>query len=262
MKQFFRKVLWLLQRPNKEAELREELEFHLTEAEQHRLGGVAEGEARQAAQRDLGNLTLIGEDTRAVWGWVLIEQLGQDLRYAFRTMAANRLFTVLAVLLLALGIGGNTAVFSLLDSILLQSLPVSDPESLVLLNWHSKPMGRDFVARGRSGSTYDDPKTGTTAGIFPFAALELFQKQSSIFSSVFGHYQSGQAQELNFVVKGQADLTNGWTVSGNYFSALGIAPVAGRLIHPDDDRPGAPPVAVVSYGLSQRRFGGAPNAVR
>src|SRR3989454_5278310 len=168
----------------------EELEFHLEEeAEQRQAAGLAEEQSRWAARRELGNLTGVEENTRAVWGWTILEQIGQDLRYAFRTMASNRLFTLLAVSSLALGIGANTAIYSFMDSILLRSLPVSDPKSLVVLNWHAKPTGRDFVMHAMSGTTYDDPKTGKTAGIFPFPAFELFRKNDSVFSSVFAHCQ-------------------------------------------------------------------------
>src|SRR5712692_75125 len=108
MKSFFRRLGWLTRRSRKEAELREELQFHLEEeAEQHQGEGLAEEQARWAARRELGNLTLVQEDTRAMWGWTILEQFGQDLRYAFRTMNANRLFTLLAVLSLALGIAGR-----------------------------------------------------------------------------------------------------------------------------------------------------------
>jgi hypothetical protein len=101
----------LTQRRNKEAELREELNFHLEEdAEQRQEEGLPHEEARWAARRELGNLGLLQENTRAAWGWSILEQLGQDLRYAFRTMAANRLFTLLAVVSLALGIGAKTAL--------------------------------------------------------------------------------------------------------------------------------------------------------
>src|SRR5437899_5836425 len=147
-----------------------------------------------------------------------------------------------------------------MDSILLRSLPVPDPESLVVLTWHAKDTRRDFVMQGMSGSTDDDPKTGTTAGIFPFPAFELFRKSDSVFSSVFAHCQYWQVRNLNVTIKGQADLAAGWNVSGDYFRGLGVPPAAGRLISPDDDRPGAPAVAVVSYGFSQRRFGGPTNA--
>ena len=94
MKSFFRRLGWLARRSRKEAELREELQFHLEEeAEQHQGEGLAEEQARWAARREPGNLTLVQEDTRAMWGWTILEQFGQDLRYAFRTMNANRLFT-------------------------------------------------------------------------------------------------------------------------------------------------------------------------
>jgi predicted permease len=259
---FFRKLRWLTQRPDKEADLREELQFHLEEEAEQRQGeGLAEDEARWAARRELGNLTRVQESTRAVWGWTVLDQLGQDVRYAFRTIAANRLFTLLAVSSLALGIGANTAIFSFMDAVLLRSLPVSDPESLVVLNWHSKATRQDSVMRGMSGTTYDDPELGTTGGIFPFPAFELFRKHDTIFSSVFAHCQSQHVRTLNLAIKGEAGLASGWNVSGDYFIGLGVPPAAGRLIGPEDDRAGAPPVAVVSYALSQSRFGGAVNAV-
>lgn len=261
MNSFFRKLRWLTQRRSKEAELHEELQFHLEEeAEQRQEDGQAEEEAQWAARRELGNFSRVGEDTRAMWGWTILEQLGQDVRYALRTMAANRLFTLLAVLSLALGIGANTAIFSFMDAILLRSLPVADPGSLVVLNWHAKATKSDFVMKGMSGRTWDD-SNGRTAGIFPFPAFELFRKQDSVFSSVFAHCQSRQVQKLNLTIKGQADLASGWSVSGDYFHGLGVPAAAGRLIIPDDDRVGAPPVAVISYGLSQRRFGQSGNAV-
>src|SRR5262245_46870807 len=138
MTSFFRKIAWLLRRPGKELELREELEFHLQEeGDERQSQGLTSEEARGAARRDLGNFALVQEDTRSAWTWILLEQFLQDIRYAWRTMSANRSFSALALLSLALGIGANTAIFSFLDSILLRSLPVSDPESLVLLNWHT-----------------------------------------------------------------------------------------------------------------------------
>jgi len=262
MNSFFRKLRWLTQRPDKEAELHEELQFHLEEeAEQRQAGGLSNDEARWAARRELGNLTLAAENTRAAWGWTILEQLGQDLRYALRTMAANRLFTVLAVSSLALGIGANAAIYSFMDAILLRALPVADPQSLVVLNWHvNTTKWRNSVMQRMSGSTFDDPKSGMNAGIFPFPAFELFRKDDSLFSAVFAHYQYWQARSLNLAVRGQAEIAAGWAVSGDYFRGLELSPAAGRLIIPDDDRPGAPAVAVASYGFSQRRFGGAGNA--
>ncbi len=263
MNAFFRKLRWLTQRDRKEAELREELQFHLEEeAQQRQAQGLTEEEARCVARRELGNFALVQEDTRAVWGWTMLEQLGQDMRYAFRTMAANRLFTALVILCLALGIGANTAIYSFIDSILLRSLPVADPDSLVVLNWHAKVASkRDFVMRAMSGSTWDDPGSGTTSGMFPFEAFELIQKDDSVFSSVFAYYQPRQARKLNLTINGQADLASGLTVSGDFFRGLAILPAAGRLIMPNDDRAGAAAVIVVSHAVAVNRFGGAANAV-
>jgi predicted permease len=259
MSSFFRKLSWLRRRSSKEDELREELRFHLEEeAEDRQAQGLAGEEARWAARRDLGNVTLVRENTRAAWGWTLLEQLGQDLRYAFRTMAANRLFALLAVMSLALGIGANTAIYSFMDAILLRSLPVADPESLVVMNWHAKA-GDNSVMLGMSGSSWAD-SGGETGGIFPYPAYELFRKNDTVFSTVFAHYPSWQVRILNLVARGQAGIAAGWTVSGDYFRGLGVPPAAGRLINPEDDRPGAPAVAVVSYAFSQRRFGEAANA--
>jgi macrolide transport system ATP-binding/permease protein len=266
MKPFFRRLSWLILRRRRESDLRAELQFHLDEeAEQHQVEGLAGDAALSAARRDFGNLALLQENTRAIWGmpgWTMVEQFIQDLRYAFRTMFANRLFTSLAVLSLALGIGANTAIFSFIDSILLRSLPVPDPASLVVLNWHAKATRdwRDSVMQSMSGTTYDDPKTGTTAGIFPYPAYQLFRKYDTIFSAIFARYPSWQVRNLNLAINGQAGIAAGDCVSGGYFGGLGIPPAAGRLIMPDDDRPGAPAVAVISYAYSQKRFGGPAKA--
>ena len=136
MNPFFQKLRSLMHRRRKEDDLRDELQFHLDEeTEERQAEGLPGDEARHAARRDLGSIALVKEETRAVWTWTYLEQLAQDCRYAVRTMAANKTFSVLAILSLALGIGANTAIYSFMDSLLLRSLPVSDPESLAVLNW-------------------------------------------------------------------------------------------------------------------------------
>jgi len=173
----FRKLRWLTERKRKEAELREELQFHLNEeAEQH------PGEGIRAARRDLGNITLVQEETRAAWGWTAVEQLWQDLCYGCRMLKANKAFSALAILSLGLGIGANTAIYSFMDSILLRSLPVFEPRSLAVLKWHNKSRPRGTVVHSGSGTIYYEPKTGSTGGIFPYPVFELFQKSSGIFS--------------------------------------------------------------------------------
>jgi macrolide transport system ATP-binding/permease protein len=261
MSPFFRKLSWLTKRRGKDEELREELEFHLEEeAEEQQARGLTEKEARYAARRDLGNLTLVKEDTRVAWGWTLVEQFFQDARYAFRTMAANKTFSALAIVSLALGIRANTAIFSFMDSLLLRALPVQEPESLVVLKWHmnAEAHARNSVMQGMHGSTYSDQQSGEIGGIFPYPAFELAQRGRTVFSIVFGRYAW---HDFNLSVKGQAEVAQGDFVTGDFFDGLRIGPTAGRLIFPDDDRAGAPAAAVVSYALSQSRFGGAANAV-
>jgi macrolide transport system ATP-binding/permease protein len=262
MTSLIRKVTWWLQRRRKEAELREELQFHLAEEfGEGRADGLPEDEARWRARRDLGNLTILREDARTVWSWVLLEQLAQDVRYGLRAMRRNTLFTALAALSLALGIGANTAIYSFMDAILLRALPVSDPGSLVTMQWQSRlpnPAASDqFVMHSIDGSTYDD-RSGVTAAIFPFPAFEHLQEASAVvLSSLFAHKKAGG---VTVRIQGQAELAQGEYVSGDFFRGLAVSPAAGRLIVADDDRIGAAPVAVVSRGYCESHFGDAASA--
>ena len=237
MSELFRRLQYYLRRRQFEEELDEEMRHHLA----------------MTSQSQFGNVTLLKEQSRAMWTWTFWEQFTQDLRYALRTMKANRAFTALAVLSLALGIGANTAIYSFMDAILLRSLPVPDAESLVTLNWRGKEQNSRVVG----GSVYRDSKTGFTSDVFPFPAYELFQKNKSTFSTVFAYCGAGN---LSLSVNGQTDIAYGQYVSGDYFSGLRLPPATGRLIIPDDDRAGTPAVAVISFALSQKRFGGAANA--
>jgi hypothetical protein len=146
---FFRKLRWLMQRPDKETELREELQFHLEEeAEQRQGGGLAEDEARRAARRELGNLTLVAEDTRGAWGWTRVEQLARDAGYGLRQIRRNPVFSGIAIAILALGIGRITAMFSAVDAVLIRPLPYTDADRLVMI-WDD--MGKtDVTSRHNS----------------------------------------------------------------------------------------------------------------
>lgn len=260
MTSFLRRLIWLAKRRRKDDELREELQFHLDEeAEQCQTEGLPQDQARWAARRDLGNATLLQESTRALWTATFFEQVVQDLRYALRTMIKNPAFTALASLSLALGIGANTAIYSLLDALLLRSLPVSDPASLVVLNWQARAWRGDFVMQEMSGDVEDDPKLGSVSGIFPYPAFEYFQKNHSVFSDVFAHCRTREVRAMNLTIKGQAQIASGELVSGDYFRGLAVVPAAGRLIIPDDDRSGAA-VAVVSHAFSVKHFGGTGGA--
>src|SRR3954463_10469719 len=181
---FFRKMAWWLQRGRKDDQLREELQFHLGEEIADRQAeGLSEEAAAWAARRDLGNAAIVREDARALWSWVLVEQLAQDVRYGLRGMYKNRMFTALAALSLALGIGANTAIYSFMDAILLRSLPISDPGSLVVVKWRSRPpassgSGHDFVMHSEDGHSYTAP-SGISAAIFPYPAFERLQETSA-----------------------------------------------------------------------------------
>jgi hypothetical protein len=146
------------------------------------------------------------------------EQFLQDLRYAVRMMFDRPLFSAVAAISLALGIGANTAIYSFIDAILLRALPVADPESLVALKWHSK--GHPVVARSLNGDIVHDPRTGFIADGFPYVACEPL-RDSRFFSSLFAFAAAGRR---NLVIGNLGDLANGEYVSGEYFSGLGIAP--------------------------------------
>ena len=117
--------------------------------------------------------------------FVFWEQFLQDLRYAVRMMAAQPLFTAMAALSLALGIGANTAIYSFMDAILLRALPVRNPESLVVVNWHSKD--HPPIAHSLNGTTFKDAKTGYTSGNFPFPGYELFRSSPAFETGSTAH---------------------------------------------------------------------------
>jgi macrolide transport system ATP-binding/permease protein len=258
---------WIKSARRSEA-LGEEMELHLAEkAAELEADGMTADRARAEARRRFGNAALKHEESREIWMTRFLSELGQDVRYGFRTMIANKAFSALAVLLLALGIGANTAIYSFMESILLRSLPVADPQSLVVLNWHSRPPQSAsgewvHVIHGVQGMLWPGDKGALISGMFPYGAFETLgetlREQSPVFSTLFGYF-NGLHRTL--VVRGQAMSAGAEYVTGEYFRGLQVSPAAGRLIDSEDDRPGAAPVAVISFATSQNRFGGPPNAI-
>jgi macrolide transport system ATP-binding/permease protein len=253
------KFLWWGRR-KQDRELEDEIQSHLEMAKRDRLErGEDKREAERAARREFGNVGLVKDVTRSVWGWRWIEDFIEDARYGLRTLSKNPGFTAIAVLTLALGIGANTAIFSLIDAALLRSLPVRDSNQLVLLEWHANKDPKRL-----SSSSYGDceqQRTKTTVGGCSFSQpfFERVRSQTAFFSNVAGFAWAGQ---LNLSGNGVAKMINqvGY-VSGNYFETLGVQPALGRLIAPEDDRPSAPPAIVLSYGYWRSEFGGAPSAI-
>jgi predicted permease len=244
--------------------MREEMELHLAEkAAELQADGMTPEWARAEARRRFGNVGLKQEESREIWMTRFFSELGQDIRYGCRAMTANKVFSALAIMSLALGIGANTAIYSLMESILLRSLPVADPESLVVLNWRSRPPQDAnkkwvHVMHGLQGMGWPGDKGLMFSGMFPYGAFETLREENAVFSTLFGYF-NGLTRTLT--IRGQATSASTEYVSGEYFRGLAVSPSAGRLIDFEDDRSGAAPVAVISFATSQNRFGGAPNAI-
>lgn len=249
MRQLLRRLKFLFRRGRFERDLEEELRYHADRLAEDRAG-------QGAAGRRFGNVARVREESRRMWITTVGEQLTQDVRYGVRALAANPLFTAMAILSLALGIGANTAIYSFLDGILLRDLPVARPAELVVLNWRAADSPK--VIHRLSGSQYRDGKHGVASPNYPFAFYQDLQEKQNSLSSLFAY---APAWELNIVTRYRADIAEGELVSGGFFRGLGVVPAAGRLILDEDDRPGAPPVAVLSYKYWSSRYPTGVDAV-
>jgi predicted permease len=182
--------------------------------------------------------------------------LWQDLRYGLQMLMKHPAFTAVAVLTIALGVGANTALFSVVDAVLLRKLPVKDPDRLVLFkaSWNREKFGPG----GFNGSNQSDPATGLTVGTsFPLQTYTRLRQQPGVLSDVFAF----APVEINLNAGGQAEVVSGQVVSGNYFSALGVPAYIGRTITDADDNAGVTPVAVLSHQFWTTRFSGDPSIV-
>jgi len=223
---FFRRKQW-------DEERARELDAYLEiEMEENIARGMSPGQARRAAHHKLGNSTLIREEIYRMNSIGFVESFWRDVRYSLRTLAKARTFTLVVIASLALGIGANTAIFSLINAALLKMLPVTDPEQLVEFENVS-------------------PVWGIMG--FSYPAFKTFRNQSRTLSGVLAFFKLNSDVDLE--VNGQGGLAKGQLVSGDYFSTLGIKPAIGRLITPADETvAGQSPVAVIGYDYWRRRF--------
>jgi macrolide transport system ATP-binding/permease protein len=232
------------------AELERELEADLQlEEEEQRERGAPPAEAHHAALRAFGNPALIRDQTHAVWSWVWIESAARDVQYALRRLRKSPGFSVIVILTLALGLGANTAIFSLIRNILLRSLPVADPGRLYRIGDQTSCC---FLTGFESDNGDFD--------LFSYDLFRQFQQESPEFEQL----AAVQAGWGRYSVRwgdtpAQSLLTE--YVSGNYFTTFGVNAFAGRMFSAGDDRTGAAPVVVLSYAAWQREFGGNPNLV-
>jgi predicted permease len=205
-----------------ERDMREELES---------LTAIAQ---TQEARSELGNLTRAAEEARAVWSWIWLEQLGGDIRYAFRTMRQSPGFTATAVLSLALGIGANTAIFSLINAIMLRPIPVSRPESLVVLTSFSR---------------------SDRIGDFGYRDYLVLRDENRVFSGLLA---ASDLAPVNLGIGAETEVVQRKIVSSTYFSVLDVQPVLGRVFGSEDENQ---QVAVIGHRLWKRSFGASRSVV-
>jgi predicted permease len=230
---------WWWRRRSRETDLERELLSHIeAEAEEQSDQGLTGERAAYAARRAFGNVTAVKEDVREAWRWTRFEQLARDFRYSFRILRHSPGFTLTAVLSLALGIGANTAIFTVVNAVLLRPLPFPESDRLVQL-WESKPADGDF----------DNV-------VNPLNFLDWRDRTHS-FDGMAA--VSGLTTNLSGV--GDPVALSGMQVSPNYFSILHVRPVLGRTFLPQEGTPGNEHVAILSVGLWQSRFGGDPNVL-
>ncbi len=225
-------------RKQRRDQLNEELATHLQMSARDRIArGESPNAAADAARREFGNLALIQNVTRDQWAYAWLDNLLQDFRFAARTLCKNPGFTAVAILTLALGIGANTAIFSVVDGVLLRSLPFSNPSQLVDISARSTLF--DFTNLGLSLADIADVRTAATS----FAIFSPYQWASKELA--------GDAKP---------ELVEGADITEDFFPALGIAPMIGRAFTSADMQPGSRAV-LISYHLWHERFGGDPAAI-
>src|SRR5499426_616402 len=241
LSQLWRRLLSLLRRRRHEREMEEEMRFHLDmQIEQNLISGMAAEEARYAARRQFGNQTWLKEVSREMWSMRFIETLIQDLRYGARMLMKNSGFTLVAVSTLALGIGANTAIFSVVNATLLRPLPYKDPDRIVMV-WGTNPGGYGW--RGKSG--------------FSAPSFLDYQQRNQVFEQMAAFHRD------NFTLTGTGDpeLIRAGAVTHEFFDVFAVQPILGRTFLPQETQTDQERVAVLSYGLWRRRFGSDPSII-
>jgi predicted permease len=228
----------LFTRKRMEIDLDKELRFHLEAQVADKVrSGIPEGEARRLTRIEFGGIEQIKEDCRESRGTLWLESIVQDVRYALRQLLRSPGFTITCMLILALGIGAVTAVFSLIDAALLRMLPVKAPEQLVQL----KTISPDFPANDA----------------FSYPAFQKLSRQTQMLTGLTAFRRQ---HNIDLEFDGQSGLAEGQAVSGNYFSVLGVRAIRGRTLV-EADESAASPVAVIGYDYWRSRFALDPEIV-
>jgi len=228
----------LLRRDRYERELDAELRFHIDMlTEQNVRGGLSPRAAREAALKTFGGVDRVKDDVRDTWLSRLVETFTQDLRYGVRNLRRNPGFAAIVVITMALGIGANTAIFSVVNGVLLRPLPYKEGDRLVVLHQQQPLAGRDDIG-------------------FSYQEILDYRRTQSLEGVVEFH-------NMYFILLGRAEPQRVATgvVSANFFDLLGVKPMFGRTFVDADDRPGAPAVLVLSHAYWKSAFGGDPSVV-
>ncbi|MHB8656293.1 MAG: ADOP family duplicated permease [Terriglobia bacterium] len=246
-----RRFMMLLRRGQFETDLDEEMRLHRELREQEKIErGLSPEEAHYAAQRRFGNDLVLSEESRDMWGWNWLENTIQDVRYGLRQLRRSPGFTAVALLTLALGIGANTAIFTLVDAVMLRSLPVANPGELYRLGDNNNCCVMVGTQNGGSFVLYSSPLYEDLRDHTPeFSELAAFKPSPEDLSV----RRSGAS--------GAAEPYRGEFVSGNYFATFGGGAFSGRALNAGDDKPGALPAAVMNYHTWQTHFGGDPSVI-
>jgi predicted permease len=236
------RVRALFRRNAMETELEQELRFHFEhEVEKYTRAGMTDEEARRQARLSFGGHEQVKEDCREARGTNLLETLYQDIRYGLRVFRKNPSFSIIAMLTLALGIGASTAVFSLVNTILLKPLPYPNA-SRIVMPWRSNLVDSTFGSES-----------------FPWQPLEFSQLKGT--ATAFQNLGAFKKDEFNLTGSGSPELLEGVRASAGFFPALGMVPLLGRTFTAEEDKPGGALVVVLSHRLWKSRFGGDPGVV-
>jgi predicted permease len=244
----------MFRRKRKANDFSAEIEAHIQlEAERLREQGLSEDEARVTARRAFGNVTRAEERFYESRRWLWWDHLRQDVLFGLRMLRKSPGFSVVAILTLALGIGANTAIFSLINAVALRSLPVPDPQQLVLLQWtaRSEPKTNYFERFGGCPSGRGDSSPLQTACSFSYPMFEQIRQMQDVFSSVLSFVRANAVVR----VEGRPGSLRGMYVSGDFFSTLGTRAAIGRTLDASDDIPDAEPVIVLSYRYWRNELG-------
>src|ERR1700674_41063 len=227
----------LFGRRKREKELQEEVRSHLEMSAVERVErGEAADDAERAARREFGNVELVREVTRDAWGWGFLDRLMQDLRFGVRMITKSPGFAAMAILTLALGIGANAALFSVVNGVLLNPLPYPEPEQLVTLH-ESKP--------------------NFEAGSISFPNFRDWRKENTTFSMM----GISRGYSFNLTGAGEAEQVRAEFVSTDFLPMLGVKPVIGRLFEEGEDEFGGSPIVIISAGFWNRKFGSAQDVL-